>query len=287
MSEIASALEESIRSGKARVGTIGLGYVGLPLSVEFASAGLAVTGFDLTEGKVAAVNRGESYIKDVPSERLAAEVKAGRLKATTQLRRARDLRRGGDLRPHAPREDQGPGPPDGRRRGTSIASRLRPGQLVVLESTTYPGTTEELILPLLARAGPEGGRVLLPGVLARARRPGERAIPHPEHPQDHRRRDAAVHPRGPGALRTGHRHRHPRLVDPRRRDGEAAREHLPEREHRPRERSGPHVRAAQGRRLGSDRRGRQQALRLHALLPRPRARRPLHPHRPASTSPGS
>ena len=85
LSGIASTLEGTIRMGKARVGTIGLGYVGLPLSVEFAGAGLAVTGFDLTEAKVAAVNRGESYIKDVPSARLAAEVAAGRLKATSNF----------------------------------------------------------------------------------------------------------------------------------------------------------------------------------------------------------
>src|SRR5438132_12441063 len=68
VSELAARLEEKFRTGEARLGTLGLGYVGLPLSVEFAAGGLAVTGFDLAADKVEAVNRGQSYIKDVPSE---------------------------------------------------------------------------------------------------------------------------------------------------------------------------------------------------------------------------
>jgi UDP-N-acetyl-D-glucosamine dehydrogenase len=153
VSEIASALEESIRSGKARVGTIGLGYVGLPLSVEFASAGLAVTGFDLTEGKVAAVNRGESYIKDVASERLAAEVKAGRLKATTNFDELATCDAVVICVPTPLGKTKDPDLQMVVDAARSIASRLRPGQLIVLESTTYPGTTEELILPLLTERG--------------------------------------------------------------------------------------------------------------------------------------
>src|SRR5207245_3237680 len=69
VSELATRLEERLRSGEARLGTLGLGYVGLPLSVEFATGGLSVTGFDLSKEKVDAVNRGESYIKDVPPSR--------------------------------------------------------------------------------------------------------------------------------------------------------------------------------------------------------------------------
>ena len=70
MSDLAKRLEDKLRTGEAHLGTLGLGYVGLPLSVEFATGGLRVTGFDLSPEKVAAVNRGESYIKDVPSDRL-------------------------------------------------------------------------------------------------------------------------------------------------------------------------------------------------------------------------
>jgi UDP-N-acetyl-D-glucosamine dehydrogenase len=154
---IASDIEARIRSGEARVGTIGLGYVGLPLSVEFAAAGLHVTGYDLLPDKVAAVNRGESYILDVPAERLAEQVQAGRLRASadfdslgacdaliicvpTPLGKTKDP----DLSMVVDAARQ-------------IAARLRPGQLVVLESTTYPGTTEELILPLLREGGLEPG----------------------------------------------------------------------------------------------------------------------------------
>jgi UDP-N-acetyl-D-glucosamine dehydrogenase len=153
LSDLAQALEEKIRTGQARLGTIGLGYVGLPLSVEFASAGLRVTGFDLSPEKVAAVNRGESYIKDVTSARVGALVAEGRLRATsdfdelsacdaviicvpTPLSKTRDP----DLTLVVEATRQ-------------ISERLKPGQLVVLESTTYPGTTEELILPTLSGRG--------------------------------------------------------------------------------------------------------------------------------------
>ena len=153
MSGIASALEKTIRTGEARVGTIGLGYVGLPLSVEFAGAGLAVTGFDLTEAKVAAVNRGESYIKDVPSERLAVEVTAGRLKATTNFDELSACDAIIICVPTPLGKTKDPDLSMVVDAARSIASRLRPGQLIVLESTTYPGTTEELILPLMEERG--------------------------------------------------------------------------------------------------------------------------------------
>jgi UDP-N-acetyl-D-glucosamine dehydrogenase len=149
----AKALEDRIRASTARIGTLGLGYVGLPLSVEFAAAGLSVTGFDVSAEKVDALNAGRSYVRDVPEGRLAPLVRDGRLRAShdfeglagcdaviicvpTPLGKTRDP----DLSMVV----------DAAR---SIARHLRPGQLVVLESTTYPGTTEELILPLLTEGG--------------------------------------------------------------------------------------------------------------------------------------
>ena len=153
MTDLARALEEKIRTGQARLGTVGLGYVGLPLSVEFASGGLRVTGFDLSPEKVAAVNRGESYIKDVTSERVGALVEAGRLRATSDF----DELAGCDAviicvpTPLSKTKD-----PDLTLvvdATRQIGERLRPGQLVVLESTTYPGTTEDLLLPLLCGRG--------------------------------------------------------------------------------------------------------------------------------------
>jgi UDP-N-acetyl-D-glucosamine dehydrogenase len=148
-----ATLEEKIRSGTALVGTIGLGYVGLPLSVEFATAGLSVTGFDLSTGKTESVNRGESYIKDVPSERVAALVKAGRLRATTDFEVLRECDVIVICVPTPLSKTKDPDLTMVVEAAKSIAARLREGQLVVLESTTYPGTTEELILPILSEKG--------------------------------------------------------------------------------------------------------------------------------------
>jgi len=153
VSEIAGGLEERIRGGEARVGTMGLGYVGLPLSVEFASAGLTVTGFDLSGGKVGSVNRGESYIKDVTSDRLAPLVRSGRLRATTDFAELASCDAIIICVPTPLGKTKDPDLSMVVDAARSIATHLRQGQLVVLESTTYPGTTEELILPILAEKG--------------------------------------------------------------------------------------------------------------------------------------
>lgn len=153
-----AALVERIRSGAARVGTIGLGYVGLPLSVEFAEAGLEVIGFDLAQDKIDGVNRGESYVKDVASERLARLARSGKLRATSDFD---DLASCDAIvicvpTPLSKTKDPDLGMVVDAAR--AIAKRLRAGQLVVLESTTYPGTTEELILPILAERGLDVGQ---------------------------------------------------------------------------------------------------------------------------------
>jgi UDP-N-acetyl-D-glucosamine dehydrogenase len=146
-------LEQKIRAGEARIGTLGLGYVGLPLSVEFASAGLDVTGFDLSEDKVAAVNRGESYIKDVQGSRVKELVQAGRLRATLDYDRLAECDAVIICVPTPLSKTKDPDLSMVVDASKAIAARLQPGQLVVLESTTYPGTTEELILPLLTERG--------------------------------------------------------------------------------------------------------------------------------------
>ncbi len=153
MSAVADALEERIRSGQARVGALGLGYVGLPLSVEFATAGLPVTGFDLSREKVAAVNRGESYVKDVSAERVATLVRAGRLKASSDFDELGDCDAIIICVPTPLGKTKDPDLSMVLDAAKAIAAALREGQLVVLESTTYPGTTEELILPLLTERG--------------------------------------------------------------------------------------------------------------------------------------
>ena len=153
MSELASRLEEKFRSGQARLGTLGLGYVGLPLSVEFASGGLSVTGFDLSAEKVAAVNRGESYIKDVPSSRVRGLVDEGRLRASSDFDLLAECDAVIICVPTPLGKTKDPDLSMVVDAAKAIGERLRPGQLVVLESTTYPGTTEELILPILSGKG--------------------------------------------------------------------------------------------------------------------------------------
>src|SRR5688572_24446750 len=152
-SALGAALEEKIRAGTARVGTIGLGYVGLPLSVEFAAAGLHVTGFDVSEEKVGHVRRGESYIKDVAGARVQELVAGGFLTATSDFRQLAECDAVIICVPTPLGKTKDPDLTMVVEATRSIADHLRPGQLVVLESTTYPGTTEELILPILAGRG--------------------------------------------------------------------------------------------------------------------------------------
>jgi UDP-N-acetyl-D-glucosamine dehydrogenase len=147
-----------IESGAACVGTVGLGYVGLPLSVEFAEGGLQVVGFDRAEAKVAAVNRGESYIRDVTSDRLRRLVEAGRIEASHDLDRIAKCDAVVICVPTPLSKTKDPDLAMVVEATRAVAARLRPGQLVVLESTTYPGTTEELLLPVLQEGGLEVGR---------------------------------------------------------------------------------------------------------------------------------
>jgi len=157
VSELARRLEDKLRTGEAHLGTLGLGYVGLPLSVEFATGGLRVTGFDLSPEKVAAVNRGESYIKDVPSDRLKALVDAKKLDASNDFDRLAECDAVIICVPTPLGKTKDPDLTMVVDAAKAIAERLKPGQLVVLESTTYPGTTEELILPIMTAKGLEVG----------------------------------------------------------------------------------------------------------------------------------
>ncbi len=151
-------LESKIAQRSAHVAVIGLGYVGLPLTTAFAKAGFRVTGIDVDEEKVAAIGRGESYIPDVASAELAPHVEQGRLTATSDY----DALYGTDAVFICV-----PTPYDAQRApdlsfivaaSEAIEPRLHPGQLIVLQSTTYPGTTEEVVLPILERSGLRAGQ---------------------------------------------------------------------------------------------------------------------------------
>ncbi len=150
---LAKALLEKIRSKTARVGVVGLGYVGLPLAVEFGKAGFTVTGIDVSADKVAQINSGVSYIQDVPTSEVAELVAAGRLKATTEFSAIQELDTVNIAVPTPLRKTKDPDMSFVVNAAQSIAGNLHPGLLVILESTTYPGTTDELLLPLFSASG--------------------------------------------------------------------------------------------------------------------------------------
>ncbi len=146
-------LLDRLQRREARVGIIGLGYVGLPLAVEFARSGFTVTGLDVSAEKVEQLNRGESYIPDVPTEDLKPLVESGKLCATTSYA---DMRYADTVSICVPTPLLKTKDPDMSyviQAVDSIAEICHEGMLVVLESTTYPGTTEELILPKLMNNG--------------------------------------------------------------------------------------------------------------------------------------
>jgi UDP-N-acetyl-D-glucosamine dehydrogenase len=146
-----NALSDRIRDKSARVGIVGLGYVGLPLAVEFATAGYSVTGIDLQDSKIQALNRGESYIQDVPGSEVAALVKEGKLAATSDFSVIRDLDTINICVPTPLRKTKDPDMSYIVAACEEIARYFHPGKLVILESTTYPGTTDELVRPMLER----------------------------------------------------------------------------------------------------------------------------------------
>jgi len=153
MSDYKMNLIEKLKNKSAKLGVVGLGYVGLPLAVEKAKAGYEVVGFDIQEQKVAMVNEGKNYIGDIIDTELDELVKAGKLKATTDFSFVKDV----DTLCIAV-----PTPLDLYKQPDlsyvvsstkSVAKYLQKGMLVVLESTTYPGTTEEVIKPILEESG--------------------------------------------------------------------------------------------------------------------------------------
>jgi UDP-N-acetyl-D-glucosamine dehydrogenase len=148
---------ERITSKKARIGIIGLGYVGLPLAVEFAHAGFDVTGFDVDERKNTAINAGDSYIPDVPASEIATEVKAGRLRATADMSKLADMDVVDICVPTPLRKTKDPDLSYVVKAVEAAAATLKAGQLVVLESTTYPGTTDEVVQPMLEEKGLKAG----------------------------------------------------------------------------------------------------------------------------------
>src|SRR4051794_20050436 len=157
MSDLADALLKKIESRRARTGVVGLGYVGLPLLVELAKAGFHATGIDLDVRKIEAIQQGRSYIPDVTTSDVQALKNAGRLDATTDFSIVASLDTINICVPTPLRKTKDPDMSYIVSAVEQIAKYLRPGMLIILESTTYPGTTEELVQPMLEAGGLKAG----------------------------------------------------------------------------------------------------------------------------------
>ncbi|HVP91158.1 MAG TPA: nucleotide sugar dehydrogenase [Terriglobales bacterium] len=158
MNPEARRLLQKIETKKARVGVVGLGYVGVPLVKTFLQKGFRVTGFDIDRKKVDMLNRGRSYIRHISAAELKGFLAAKKFAATADFRRLRDV---DAVIICVPTPLDGHGGPDLSyvlNTTITVAEHLRRGHLVVLESTTYPGTTDEEMLPILEAGGLRGGR---------------------------------------------------------------------------------------------------------------------------------
>jgi UDP-N-acetyl-D-glucosamine dehydrogenase len=175
MSEIATSamtFDERIATREARVGIVGLGYAGLPLAMAFAEAGFDVTGVDLSEERVRAVQERRSYLVDVPAERY--EGLEGQLTATTDYSAVAELDALTICVPTPLSKTRTPDIGYVVSAAESVAANLRPGQLVVLQSTTSPGTTEEIVRPIFERAGATVGTDVFLGYAPERVDPGNR-----------------------------------------------------------------------------------------------------------------
>ena len=142
-----------IRTREARVGVVGLGYVGLPLAMVFADAGFGITGLDVNPARVDALNAGCSHVEDVPESAILAHYAAGRFFATTDFATLADCDAISICVPTPLRKTRDPDMSFVLRAAEEVTARLRPGQVIILESTSYPGTTREVLLPLIEARG--------------------------------------------------------------------------------------------------------------------------------------
>ena len=266
---------------KRDVAIVGAGYVGLPLARTFAEAGKKVVLVDVDTERVAEINRGESYIEDVPADVFSSLVSSGHVSATTDYDELRDADAILIALPTPLSRQREPDLSILLSATEQIATRLRPGHLVVLESTTYPGTTTEKLLPLLEKgSGLTAGKDFHLAFSPERVDPGNRDWTTKSVTKVVGGVDDGLHRGCCRALLVGDRHDPPRLVARGGRADEAAREHLPLGEHRARQRAGAALRPDGHRRLGGRGSGRDEAVRVHVVPARARPRRPLHPDRP-------
>jgi UDP-N-acetyl-D-glucosamine dehydrogenase len=181
-----SRLEElsgRIDSRHARIGVVGLGYVGLPLALEFAKAGFRVTGFELDEDKVSAIAEDRSYLEDVPAQDVKAAREAGKLEATCDFGALSKTDVINVCVPTPLTKTKDPDISHIVRAVEEIRKRLRSGHLVILGSTTYPGTTHDLFIPLLEESGLEVGADFAVAFAPERIDPGSQKLPLREVPK--------------------------------------------------------------------------------------------------------
>ncbi len=174
LSSSAESLLAAITEKRARAGVIGLGYVGLPLAITIARNGFDVTGFDIDPAKIVALDAHASYIDAVPDAALKAESEAGRFRSTTDFARLAGCDVIVICVPTPLTKQREPDMSYVVRTAEAVAATLRPGQLVVLESTTWPGTTDELVRPILERGGLRSGTDFFLGFSPEREDPGNR-----------------------------------------------------------------------------------------------------------------
>ena len=252
-----------------RVAIVGLGYVGLPLAIAFAEAGLDVEGVDASPRRVAEIRERRSPIDDITDARLAGALD-GTLRVAVPDEASLEAADAVFVcvpTPITTTKDPDLGPVLSA--AALIRDHLRAGQLVVLQSTTFPGTTTGPFRAVLERDGPARRTRLRPRVRAGARQPRRSGQRDPRRAPPRRRIHA-------GRDRSGRRAAAPRQRPGRRAelarcrgDGEAAREHVPQRQHRVHQPARAAVRADGPRRLGGHRRRRDEAVRVHAFTPGP------------------
>jgi UDP-N-acetyl-D-glucosamine dehydrogenase len=153
MSDYKKQLLNKIENKQHIIGIIGLGYVGLPLALEFVHKGIKTIGFDIDETKIPVLNSGKSYIKHIASERITEAVNSGLFEATSSFERLPEVDAVIIAVPTPLNKHREPDLSYVENSAKMAAKYLRPGQLVVLESSTYPGTTDEILLPLMQKAG--------------------------------------------------------------------------------------------------------------------------------------
>ncbi len=246
---------QKVADGSAHISVIGLGYVGLPLAIGFAQAGYQVTGIDTDPHKVTGIQAGVSHVQDICSEELQQVVHSGHLRATQDFGVLAEVDSVSICVPTPLSKSKDPDISYIVSVTDEIRERLHPGQLIVLESTTYPGTTDEVVLPRLASTGLQVGRDFC---LAFS--------PSGQYAQDSGRGDAAVHASSDAPLSANHRQCGAREFQPRRRNGQTAGKYVSSRQYWSRQRSGPDVCAPRPQCVGSDRCRGHETFRLHAIL---------------------